>query len=128
MGGGAFHESMDKMSKKTLELHRAIQSLIEELEAIDWYQQRVDATENDELKEILAHNRDEEKEHAAMVLEWIRRNDEAVAEELKTYLFTDAKITEIEEKDNRSPSLFFYKIDERIGLPYRGQIERKEHE
>ncbi len=99
MGGGAFHESMDKLSKKTKELHRAIQSLIEELEAIDWYQQRVDATEDDELKEILAHNRDEEKEHAAMVLEWIRRNDEAVAEELKTYLFTDAKITEIEEKD-----------------------------
>lgn len=99
MGGGAFHESMDKLSKKTQELHRAIQSLIEEFEAIDWYQQRVDATEDDELKDILAHNRDEEKEHAAMVLEWIRRNDEAMAEELKTYLFTDSKITEIEEKD-----------------------------
>ncbi|MGD8534746.1 MAG: ferritin [Candidatus Aminicenantes bacterium] len=98
MGGGAYHESSDKLTKKTQELHRAIQSLIEELEAIDWYQQRVDATEDDELKEILAHNRDEEKEHAAMVLEWIRRNDEAMAEELKTYLFTDAKITEIEDR------------------------------
>jgi ferritin-like protein len=99
MGGGAYHESFDKLTKKSQELHRAIQSLIEELEAIDWYQQRVDATEDDELKEILAHNRDEEKEHAAMVLEWIRRNDEAMAEELKTYLFAEAKITEIEEKD-----------------------------
>jgi ferritin-like protein len=99
MGGGAYHESLEKLSKKSLELHRAIQSLIEELEAIDWYQQRVDATEDDELKEILAHNRDEEKEHAAMVLEWIRRNDDAMAEELKTYLFTEKKITEIEEKE-----------------------------
>jgi len=98
MGGGAYHEPLEKLSKKTLELHRAIQSLIEELEAIDWYQQRVDATEDDELREILAHNRDEEKEHAAMVLEWIRRKDEAMAEELKTYLFSKGKITEIEEE------------------------------
>ncbi len=98
MGGGAYHESLEKLSKKSQELHRAIQSLIEELEAIDWYQQRVDATEDDELREILAHNRDEEKEHAAMVLEWIRRKDEAMAEELKTYLFSKGKITEIEEE------------------------------
>lgn len=98
MGGGAYHEPLEKLSKKTLELHRAIQSLVEELEAIDWYMQRVDATEDDELREILAHNRDEEKEHAAMVLEWIRRKDEALAEELKTYLFSEGKITEIEEK------------------------------
>lgn len=99
MGGATYHEAFDKLTKKSQELHRAIQSLIEELEAIDWYQQRVDATEDDELKEILAHNRDEEKEHAAMVLEWIRRNDEAMAEELKTYLFTEDKITEIEDKE-----------------------------
>jgi len=98
MGGGAYHESLEKLSKKSKELHRAIQSLIEELEAIDWYQQRVDATEDDELREILAHNRDEEKEHAAMVLEWIRRKDEAMDEELKTYLFSKGKITEIEEE------------------------------
>lgn len=98
MGGGAYHEPMDKLSNKTRELHRALNSLIEELEAVDWYQQRVDATENDELRDILAHNRDEEKEHAAMILEWIRRNDEAMAEELKTYLFTDGKITELEEE------------------------------
>ncbi len=98
MGGGTYHEPLDKLSDKTRELHRALNSLIEELEAVDWYQQRVDATENDELRDILAHNRDEEKEHAAMILEWLRRNDEAMAEELKTYLFTEGKITEIEEE------------------------------
>lgn len=97
---GGYHEPFDKLSKKTLELHRAYQSLVEELEAIDWYQQRVDATEDQGLKDILAHNRDEEKEHAAMILEWIRRKDSAMAEELKTYLFTEGNITEIEEKEN----------------------------
>lgn len=98
MGGGSYHEILEKLSPKTLELHRALQSLIEELEAIDWYQQRVDATSNEELRAILAHNRDEEKEHAAMILEWLRRNDEALAKELKEYLFTTQKITELEEK------------------------------
>jgi len=98
MGGGPYHEPYEKLSRKSRELHRALSSLIEELEAINWYQQRVDSTEDDELREILAHNRDEEKEHAAMILEWIRRNDEAMADELKTYLFTSGKITEIEEK------------------------------
>ena len=100
MGGGSYHEPLDKLSKKTLVLHRALNSLIEELEAVDWYQQRVDATEDEELRDVLAHNRDEEKEHAAMILEWIRRNDSAMAEELKTYLFQEGKITEIEEKEH----------------------------
>lgn len=100
MGGGSYNESAEKLTQKTMELHRALNSLIEELEAINWYAQRVDATENEELREILAHNRDEEKEHAAMILEWIRRNDEGMAEELKTYLFTEGKITEIEEKEH----------------------------
>jgi len=99
MGGGSYNEPFDKLSKKTLELHRALNSLIEELEAVNWYQQRVDATEDEELRDVLAHNRDEEKEHAAMILEWIRRNDPAMAEELKTYLFQEGKITEIEEKE-----------------------------
>ena len=99
MGGDPYHEPYDKLSKRTIELTRALNSLIEELEAINWYQQRVDATEDEELKEILAHNRDEEKEHASMILEWIRRNDEHFAEELKTYLFQKGKITEIEEKE-----------------------------
>jgi ferritin-like protein len=73
-------------------MHRAIISLIEELEAVDWYQQRVDACRDPELTAILAHNRDEEKEHAAMVLEWIRRNDPAFDKELKDYLFTSEPI------------------------------------
>jgi len=100
MGGGPYHESSDNLTKKTKELHRALNSLIEELEAVNWYQQRVDATEDEELKSILAHNRDEEKEHAAMIIEWIRRNDEAFAGELKDYLFTEGKITDIEDESH----------------------------
>jgi hypothetical protein len=83
------HEPAQALSPQTLDMHRAIVSLIEELEAVDWYQQRVDACRDPELKAILAHNRDEEKEHAAMVLEWIRRNDPGFSKELKDYLFTD---------------------------------------
>lgn len=65
---------------------------MEELEAVDWYNQRVDACKDKELKAILEHNRDEEKEHAAMDLEWIRRRDSVLDKELKDYLFTDKKI------------------------------------
>jgi len=86
------HESADDLSEATRDMHRAIVSLIEELEAVDWYQQRVDACRNPELRAILAHNRDEEKEHAAMVLEWIRRNDSRFDRELKDYLFTEKPI------------------------------------
>jgi len=99
MGGGPYHEPFERLSKKTRELHRALNSLIEELEAINWYQERVDSSEDEELRDILAHNRDEEKEHAAMILEWIRRNDQAMAKELKTYLFASGKITDVEEKE-----------------------------
>jgi ferritin-like protein len=95
------HENEDKLTGKTKELHRALRSIVEELEAIDWYQQRVDASEDKELKDILAHNRDEEKEHAMMLLEWVRRNDPAFAKEMKSFLFKDGiKITEIEEKSS----------------------------
>jgi ferritin-like protein len=86
------HEAAVDLSKETLDMHRAIVSLIEELEAVDWYQQRADACGDPALKAILAHNRDEEKEHAAMLLEWIRRNDPSFSKELKDYLFTDAPI------------------------------------
>ena len=72
-GSTTFHESEERLRPATRDMHRAIVSLMEELEAVDWYQQRMDATDDDELREILRHNRDEEKEHAAMVLEWIRR-------------------------------------------------------
>lgn len=86
------HEAAADLSKETLDMHRAIVSLIEELEAVDWYQQRADVCGDPALKAILAHNGDEEKEHAAMLLEWIRRNDPSFSKELKDYLFTDAPI------------------------------------
>jgi hypothetical protein len=91
------HEERKKLTENTLDLDRARQSLIEEIEAINWYQERIDATNDEALKKILAHNRDEEKEHAAMLIEWIRRKDEAFHEELETYLFKEKDITEIEE-------------------------------
>jgi ferritin-like protein len=90
------HESPQSLQPSTVDRHRAIASLMEELEAVDWYQQRVDATADAGLKAILAHNRDEEKEHAAMVLEWLRRHDAGIDEHLRTYLFTSGPITEIE--------------------------------
>lgn len=89
MAHEGLHEPAATLKAETIDLHRAIVSLIEELEAVDWYQQRVDACSDSELKAILAHNRDEEKEHAAMLLEWIRRNDAAFSKELKEYLFTE---------------------------------------
>jgi ferritin-like protein len=82
------HEPAGALSAETIDMHRAIVSLIEELEAVDWYQQRFEACKDPELKAILAHNRDEEKEHAAMVLEWIRRRDATFSKELKEFLFT----------------------------------------
>ena len=81
-----------ELSQETLELHRAIRSLIEELEAIDAYQQRVDATQDEELRRILAHNRDEEVEHVAMLLEWIRRRNPVFARELSEQLFREGPI------------------------------------
>jgi ferritin-like protein len=92
-----FHEASEKLTAATMDMHRAIVSLMEELEAVDWYQQRVDAASDDELREILAHNRDEEKEHAAMVLEWIRRRDPAFDTMLREYLFTTSSIVRVEE-------------------------------
>ena len=86
------HESNEELSEETRDMHRAITSVMEELEAVDLYNQRVDACKDDELREILVHNRDEEKEHAAMVLEWIRRKDPAMDKELKDYLFTEKPI------------------------------------
>jgi ferritin-like protein len=92
------HESPEQLKPETIDRHRAIVSIMEELEAIDWYDQRVDATSDPELKAILAHNRDEEKEHAAMTLEWLRRHDAKLDEHLRTYLFTDKDVLEIEEE------------------------------
>jgi ferritin-like protein len=92
MSSESLHEAENRLKPETRDMHRAIVSLMEELEAVDWYQQRMDATENDELREILRHNRDEEKEHAAMVLEWIRRRDATFDEKLREYLFTEGSI------------------------------------
>lgn len=92
MASEGYHEPINELSDATRDMHRAIISLMEELEAVDWYNQRVDACKDAELKAILAHNRDEEKEHAAMVLEWIRRKDPAFDHELRDYLFTEKSI------------------------------------
>jgi ferritin-like protein len=92
MANEGYHEPVDELSPETRDMHRAIVSLMEELEAVDWYNQRVDACQDPELAAILAHNRDEEKEHAAMVLEWIRRQDPAFDKELRDYLFTEKEI------------------------------------
>jgi uncharacterized protein len=90
------HEPEDRLSPATIDRHRAYVSVQEELDAADWYDQRVEATTDRDLAAILAHNRDEEKEHASMVLEWLRRHDPMFAQHLRTYLFTTAPITEIE--------------------------------
>jgi uncharacterized protein len=96
MGSESYHESTQQLTEGTIDLHRAIQSLMEELEAIDWYQQRFDATQDMALKRILLHNRNEEIEHACMVLEWIRRKDPVFDKNIRTYLFTQGEITAIE--------------------------------
>ena len=93
MANEGYHEPIDELSNETRDMHRAITSLMEELEAVDWYNQRVDACQDSELAAILAHNRDEEKEHAAMVLQWIRRKDPTFDKELKEFLFTEKPLT-----------------------------------
>ena len=92
MSSVGYHKPIEELSDETRDMHRAIVSLMEELEAVDWYNQRADACKNQELKAILEHNRDEEKEHASMVLEWIRRKDPRFSKELKDYLFTEKPI------------------------------------
>ena len=92
MAHESYHEAPESLSEATRDMHRAILSLMEELEAIDWYNQRADACKDPELKAILVHNRDEEKEHAVMVLEWLRRQDPKFAEELQKRLFAAGPI------------------------------------
>lgn len=93
MSNEGYHEPIEKLSAQTMDMHRAITSLVEELEAVDWYNQRFDACTDPELKRILAHNRDEEKEHASMLLEWIRRRDPKTNHELHEALFKAGPIT-----------------------------------
>ena len=82
---------------EVVDRHRAIVSIMEELEAVDWYDQRANATADPTLAEVLGHNRDEEKEHAMMTLEWLRRRDPKLDQHMRTYLFTDGDILTIEE-------------------------------
>jgi ferritin-like protein len=94
-----YHEPAEELSKETRDLSRALNSLKEEIEAVDWYQQRVDVTSNEELKTILEHNRDEEIEHACMALEWLRRNMPGWDEELRNYLFKEGDIAHHHDED-----------------------------
>lgn len=93
MANEGYHEPVNELRAETRDMHRAITSLMEELEAVDWYNQRVDACADPVLRAILEHNRDEEKEHAAMILEWIRRKDASFDHQLRDYLFTDKSLT-----------------------------------
>jgi uncharacterized protein len=96
MGSEELHEPAELLGEGTIDRHRAFTSLIEELQAVDWYDQRVHATNDSSLADVLAHNRDEEKEHAAMTLEWLRRRDPVLDGHLHTYLFTTEPVTEVE--------------------------------
>jgi ferritin-like protein len=97
MASETLHAPRERLQKSTITRHQAIVSLMEELEAADWYQQRADDCEDPALKEVLLHNMREEIEHASMVLEWLRRNSSDWEKNLRTYLFTDAPITEVED-------------------------------
>jgi len=97
------HEDPKALGAELLDKHRAITSLMEELEAVDWYDQRVAVATDDDLKAVLAHNRDEEKEHAAMVLEWLRRGDPALDKNLRKYLFTEEPLAALVAEEKVEP-------------------------
>lgn len=96
MSSENLHESPSKLKPETIDRHRAIVSMMEEFEAVDWYQQRADATDDPQLRAILIHNMNEELEHACMVLEWLRRRMPKLDENLREYLFTEGDITQLE--------------------------------
>ena len=98
MSSTDLHESAERIGPDAVDRHRAVVSIMEELEAVDWYHQRAMATSDAELRALLEHNRDEEKEHAAMTLEWLRRRDPKLDEHLRTYLFQPGSIVEIEHE------------------------------
>jgi hypothetical protein len=98
MSSEDLHAPRERLSPKTLAMHQAITSLMEELEAVDWYRQRADDCDDAALKDILLHNMREEIEHASMALEWIRRNSADFDKQLRTYLFSSGNILEVEEK------------------------------
>lgn len=110
------HKSPDALSPEATERHRAIVSLIEELEAVDWYDQRVDACTDDELRSILEHNRDEEKEHAAMLLEWLRKHDSKLDAHLKSYLFRNAAPTQLDAHHANQDERTSGRADQSLGI------------
>jgi ferritin-like protein len=130
MAGGGLHEAPEQLSGATREMHRALVSLIEELEAVDWYGQRVEASDDSELAGILAHNGDEEKEHACMTLEWIRRRDPVFDRYLRKFLFREGSIVEAENGNGRThddqPTLGIGSLrrDEDHSKPDVGEEER----
>jgi hypothetical protein len=95
-----YHEPANELSEQARDFNRALNSLKEEIEAVDWYHQRVDLTKNEDLKNIMAHNRDEEIEHACMTLEWLRRNMPGWDEELRNTLFSEGPIGEHNHGDD----------------------------
>ena len=97
MASVGYHEPLELLSGETRDMHRALVSLMEELEAIDWYQQRADACSDPALKDVLLHNKNEEIEHATMVMEWIRRHSDHFDQTMRTYLFTEQPIVGIEK-------------------------------
>jgi len=103
MASETLHEDARALGPQVVDRHRAIASVMEELEAVDWYDQRVAATEDGELKAILAHNRDEEKEHAAMLLEWLRRHDRGFDVQLRKYLFTEEPLAVLVAEEKAEP-------------------------
>ncbi len=94
MAGETLHEERSELGPEILDRHRAISTLMEELEAINWYNQRIKGSSDAELRAILAHNRNEEKEHASMLLEWLRRHDSELDTHLRNFLFTTGPIRE----------------------------------
>ena len=103
MADTSYHEPFQDLSPEVRDMHRALVTLIEELEAVDWYAQRIDATGDEALAAVLAHNRDEEKEHACMTLEWIRRRDPDFDGHLRRYLFSTDPIADVEQEE-RAPA------------------------
>ena len=122
---GSLHEDKEKLKPETIDRHRAIVSIMEELEAVDWYDQRVDAATDPELAAILAHNRDEETEHAAMSLEWLRRNDPALDAHLREYLFREGGIVAIEHAATGDGGAGAPRADGSLGIgDLRGTVGR----
>ena len=95
MAGETLHEEREALGPEILDRHRAISTIMEELEAIDWYDQRIKASSDAELRAVLLHNRNEEKEHCSMLLEWLRRHDDEFSAHLKNFLFSQGPIREV---------------------------------